>query len=192
MNITKCIEINTRLFTECYKDINKEGVSDAYIKEFFMFIVICKKYNKPFEYPFIEFERIIKVINKNSDLEKQIIVILDSKDKVLKFTENLDKHLQEFFIDKIYSHFSHNIISKQIELCNVNFLMNRNLVYNLKTMNNVKVSNILELFKKYNNITSKNIIFIKDNKNMELNKTLLYYKINNDNTDIEVVLSQTS
>jgi hypothetical protein len=192
MNKTEYIDIYTRLLTECHKEIKKEGISDAYIKEFFMFIVICNNYNKSFEYPFVEFERIIKVIKNNSNLESEIIKNLNYKGTSLNFTENLDKHLQEFFIDKINSYFSQNIISTKIDLCNINFIMNKNLVYSLKTMNNVKISTIMELFTKYINISSKNMIFVKDNKNLELNKTLMHYKINKDNSNIEVVLSQSS
>jgi hypothetical protein len=192
MSKIEYIDIYTKLLTDCHKEIKKEGISDAYIKEFFMFIVICNNYNKPFEYPFVEFERIIKVIKHNLNLELEIIKILNHKEISLKFTENLDKHLQEFFIDKIHSYFSQNIISTKIELCNINFFMNKNIIYSLKTMNNVKISTIMELFKKYTNISSKNLIFIKDKKNMELNNTLLHYKINKDTSNIEVVLSQSS
>jgi hypothetical protein len=156
------------------------------------FALICNNYNKPFEYPFIEFEKIIKVIKNNSNLESEIIKILNYKGTSLFFTENLDKHLQEFFIDKINSYFSQNIISTKIDLCDINFIINKKIVYCLKTMNNVKISIIVELFKKYTNISSKNMIFVKDNKNMELNKTLIHYKINKDNSNIEVVLSQSS
>jgi hypothetical protein len=192
MSHTEYVKIYTDLIDICHKEIKKEGVSDAYIREFFMFIVICNNNNKPFEYPFVEFERIIKIIKNNSYLESEIIKILNYKQNSLNFTENLDKHLQEFFIDKMKYYFSQNVLSTQIELCNLNFFMNKNLIYSLKIINNVKISTIIDLFKQYTNITSNNLIFIKDKKNMEINKTLLHYKVNKDDSNIEVVISQSS
>lgn len=192
MSHTEYVANYTDLIANCHKEIKKEGVSDAYIREFFMFIVICNKNNKPFEYPFFEFERIIKIIKNNSKLESKIIKILDYKEIILHFKENLDKHLQEFFIDKMKYYFSQNVMSTQIELCNLNFFINKNLIYSLKILNNVKISTVLDLLKQNNQIISKNMILIKDGKVMDLNKTLIHYKINNNNNNIEIVISQTS
>lgn len=183
--------------TEYY--FKKNGISDAYIKEFIMTMSICISHNVKIEYPFYELTKITKYVSEDINIKSIIGYVLQkhltNKNpleilNMLHIHKNFTKHYQEFILYKMKSIFDYDSICSKIELCDINFFMNKKKIDTIKIMNDVDVKILVDLFCNKNNMS--NIKFYVDNKEMNLNDKLIDYGINSENNIINVVIFQKS
>jgi hypothetical protein len=183
--------------TEHY--FKKIGISDAYIKEFIMTISICISHDLKIEYSFYELTKITNYVNEDINIKsifgyvlqqhltnKTPLDILNMIHIQKKFTKN---H-QDFIIHKMKSIFNYNTICSKIELCDINFVMNKRIIDAIKIMNDVEVIILMELFCSKNNMN--NIKFYVNNKEMMLTDKLIDYGITYENNIINVIIFQKS
>ena len=198
MTITQSKELYSELLEKTEMELKKIGISDAYINEFIMIISICTSNDMTIEYPFYELSKIANHI-LNTNLKTIIGIILQkyliNKSSLeilnmLQIQKKFNKDFQQFIISKMKYIFNYESICCKIELCDINFVMNKKTIDIIKIMNDVDVKILLDLFCKKNNMN--NIKFYIDNKEMILNDKLIDYGISYENNIINVIILQKS
>jgi hypothetical protein len=139
-------------------------ISNVYIKEFCMFLTICKNNKIDLNYPFYEFSKIVNIINDNKYFKNNINEIFNNKKK-LSFNKKYDKSLQDFFIKIMKEKFNHD------SQCNLIKNVSIDLKFGMNIFDRINISNILTVKDIFNNLQNKNLEFNKLNIN-----NLLFYK----------------
>ena len=181
------------VFKEYNFTTDLKKISDAYKKEFSMFLSICKLNNFNYSYPFYEFDRIIDIVINNKELFDKIKKILDQNDS-LTFNKNICINLQEIFIICMKYNFNYDIIGcNKIKYVNLkikfNIYIEEIYILSLNTVNDLK--NLI--FKKFNLnlISDRYLELYKDKILLQDNKKLIEYDIDDDDI-INIIINQKS
>ena len=181
-------EIFKNIFNKYKLTSNLRNVSDIYIKEFSMFLSICLNENIPLNYPFYEFDKIVKTIQNTHELHNMLNEIFNKK---LTFKKVYDRTLQLSLINLMKKYFSHDSQCNLIKNVSIKFKMNFNIFEEVNLSNLSELQDLINLIKTKHNINSNCLKFYKDKIEIENNRKLIEYDIEDEDI-ITVVINQQS
>jgi hypothetical protein len=181
------------VFNEYNFTTDLKKISDAYKKEFIMFLSICKLNNFNYSYPFYEFDRIIDIVIHNIELFDKIKKILDQNDS-LTFNKNICINLQEMIIICMKYNFNYDIIGcNTIKYVNLklkfNIYIEEIYILNLNTVNDLK--NLIFNKFKLNLVSDKYLEIYKDKICLQDDKKIIEYDVDDDDI-INIIINQKS
>jgi hypothetical protein len=182
------------LLNEYKQTTELKKISDAYKKEFIMFLTICKIQKFDYSYPFFEFDKIINIIQNNDELYKKFLCILERDNIPILFKKNISYNLQDMFIICIKYRFNHDMICKAINYVEINLKFSLVHTKKIKLLNITTIKTLKnDLIHKFNLNVSGHKMFelYKDKKILDEDKKLIEYDIENDDT-IDIIINQKS
>lgn len=163
-------------------------ISDIYIKEFSMFLSICLNDKIPLNYPFYEFDKIIKTIQNTKELNNMLKQIFN---KTLIFKKIYDKTLENFIVNSMKKNFQHDSKCNLIKDVSIKFKMNFNTFEKITLSNLSELDDLIKFIKSKHDLNLNSIKLYKDKNEIIHNKKLIEYDIEDDDI-ITVIINHSS